>query len=102
MAHIAERLRFGAVVEGGGPSPISRSARDQVHHFFEPAMRLALARGRVGLARPEDVPADAVILDEGTVITRGRGTAGKFDHGPTAHAEIVAIRQAARAPATGG
>jgi tRNA(adenine34) deaminase len=81
---------------------------------FEPAMRLALAEARSGLhetgaelaetgaaeqgsAWPEDVPVGAVILDEaGTVIARARNRR-EIDHDPTAHAEIVAIRQAARA-----
>jgi tRNA(adenine34) deaminase len=82
---------------------------------FEPAMRLALAEaaeaasgltaaelavagpGGKGPAWPEDVPVGAVILDEaGTVIARARNRR-EIDHDPTAHAEIVAIRQAARA-----
>jgi len=74
---------------------------------FEPAMRLALAEaaeagsvpagaGMAG-AEPEDVPVGAVILDEaGTVIARARNRR-EIDRDPTAHAEIVAIRQAARA-----
>ena len=74
---------------------------------FEPAMRLALAAaaeagsalagaGMAG-AEPEDVPVGAVILDEaGTVLARARNRR-EIDHDPTAHAEIVAIRRAARA-----
>jgi tRNA(adenine34) deaminase len=81
---------------------------------FEPAMRLALAeaaeprtaqtgqiagtgRAEPGLPEAEDVPVGAVILDEaGTVIARARNRR-EIDGDPTAHAEIVAIRQAARA-----
>lgn len=72
---------------------------------FEPAMRLALAEARpggkgraaAGPAGLADVPVGAVILDEaGTVIARGRNRR-EIDRDPTAHAEIVAIRQAARA-----
>jgi tRNA(adenine34) deaminase len=82
---------------------------------FEPAMRLALAEaaeaasgltaagpavagpGGKGPATPEDVPVGAVILDEeGTVIARTRNRR-EIDRDPTAHAEIVAIRQAAQA-----
>ncbi len=74
---------------------------------FEPAMRLALAEAAgagsalagagMGGAEPEDVPVGAVILDEaGTVMARARNRR-EIDHDPTAHAEIVAIRQAARA-----
>ena len=63
---------------------------------FEPAMRAALAEAR---AAPDsgDVPVGAVILDaSGTVIARGRNRR-EADGDPTAHAEIVAIRAAARA-----
>jgi tRNA(adenine34) deaminase len=72
---------------------------------FEPAMRLALAeatRAAAGGAAshpadPDDVPVGAVILDEaGTVLARARNRR-ELDHDPTAHAEIVAIRQAAAA-----
>jgi len=50
-----------------------------------------------GPARPADVPVGAVILDEaGTVIARARNRR-EMDRDPTAHAEIVAIREAARA-----
>src|ERR1700730_11310406 len=53
-----------------------------------------------GLAGPEDVPVGAVILDEaGTVIARARNRR-EIDRDPTAHAEVVAIRQAARARGT--
>ena len=76
---------------------------------FEPAMRLALAEAVAGreaaaagqeAGQAEDVPVGAVILDEaGTVIARGRNRR-EIDHDPTAHAEIVAIRQAAAALGT--
>jgi tRNA(adenine34) deaminase len=63
---------------------------------FEPAMRLALTEAAA--AMPEDIPVGAVILDEtGTVVARGRNRR-EADHDPTAHAEIVAIRQAAQGP----
>ncbi len=66
---------------------------------FEPAMRLALAEAAAAgqeTRRAEDVPVGAVILDEGgTVIARARNRR-EIDRDPTAHAEIVAIRQAAR------
>jgi len=80
---------------------------------FEPAMRLALAEAVAAreaaaghavagpeAGRAQDVPVGAVILDEaGTVIARGRNRR-EIDHDPTAHAEIVAIRQAAAALGT--
>jgi tRNA(adenine34) deaminase len=64
---------------------------------FEPAMRMALAEAAA--PGPDDVPADipvgAVILDEaGTVLARARNRR-EADRDPVAHAEIVAIRQAA-------
>ena len=62
---------------------------------FEPAMRAALEEAR---AAPEtgDVPVGAVVLDaSGAVIGRGRNRR-EADGDPTAHAEIVAIRAAAR------
>jgi tRNA(adenine34) deaminase len=69
-------------------------------------MRLALAEARLAaagperaetaLAGPQDVPVGAVILDEdGQVIARGHNRR-EADHDPTAHAEIAAMRQAAR------
>ena len=72
---------------------------------FEPAMRLALAEAvqarqeLTALTRsgPDDVPVGAVILDEaGTILARARNRR-EADRDPTAHAEIVAIRQAAAA-----
>ena len=81
---------------------------------FEPAMRLALAQARLavrgqaepegaagepaagGPASPDDVPVGAVILDAaGTVVARAHNRREQ-DRDPTAHAEIVAIRQAAQ------
>lgn len=58
-------------------------------------MRLALGEARSALTT-EDVPIGAVVLDrDGTVIGRGRNEReGEAD--PTAHAEIVALREAAR------
>ena len=69
---------------------------------FEPAMRLALAEAAAAgpemiATGPGDVPVGAVILDEeGTILARARNRR-EADRDPTAHAEIVAIRQAAQA-----
>jgi len=73
-------------------------------------MRLALAQAAgladtdAGLAGTDgvsaDVPVGAVILDPaGEVIARGRNRRER-DRDPTAHAEIVAIRQAAQSLGT--
>jgi len=64
---------------------------------FEPAMRLALSQAAAARATggDGDVPVGAVVLDhKGAVIGAGRNRR-EADHDPTAHAEIVAIRQAA-------
>ena len=66
---------------------------------FEPAMRLALgqAAGLTAGGDDADVPVGAVVLDgAGEVIASGRNQR-EADRDPTAHAEIVAIRQAAAA-----
>jgi tRNA(adenine34) deaminase len=62
---------------------------------FEPAMRLALAEA--AQAGPDDVPVGAVILDEAGAILARAHNRREADRDPTAHAEIVAIRQAAAA-----
>jgi tRNA(adenine34) deaminase len=57
-------------------------------------MRLALDEARAAL-QSEDVPVGAVVLDEdGVVLGRGRNRR-EADQDPTAHAEVVALREAA-------
>jgi tRNA(adenine34) deaminase len=59
-------------------------------------MRLALDEARSALIS-DDVPVGAIVLDAtGNVIGRGRNERERH-HDPTAHAEIVAMRQAAAA-----
>jgi tRNA(adenine34) deaminase len=59
----------------------------------EGAARELAADGPVG---PDDVPVGAVILDDaGTIVARAHNRREQ-DRDPTAHAEIVAIRQAAQ------
>jgi tRNA(adenine34) deaminase len=63
---------------------------------FESAMRAALAEADAAAAAG-DVPVGAVVLGgTGTVLARGRNRR-EADGDPTAHAELVAIRAAARA-----
>jgi tRNA(adenine34) deaminase len=63
---------------------------------FAPAMRAALAEAEAALATA-DVPVGAVVLDAaGTVVAAGRNRR-EADGDPTAHAEILALRAAARA-----
>ncbi|MER3389329.1 MAG: nucleoside deaminase [Microcella sp.] len=60
------------------------------------AMREALAEARAAL-ETGDVPVGAVVLDEGgRIIGRGRN-ARERESDPTAHAEVVALREAGRA-----
>jgi tRNA(adenine34) deaminase len=61
---------------------------------FEPAMRAALAEaGRAG----GDVPVGAVVLDPAGATVGQAHNMRESGGDPTAHAEMVAIRQAARA-----
>jgi tRNA(adenine34) deaminase len=67
-------------------------------HFFprdEYFMRLAL-REAAQAAEHEDVPIGAVIVREGEVIGAG-GNERELREDPTAHAEMIALRQAAAA-----
>jgi tRNA(adenine34) deaminase len=57
-------------------------------------MRLALAQAREALARG-DVPVGCVVVADGRVLSAA-SNARERDHDPTAHAEILALREAAR------
>jgi tRNA(adenine34) deaminase len=61
----------------------------------ESFMRLALAEAR-GAAEAGEVPVGAVIIREGGVLASGSNQPIAA-HDPTAHAEVVALRAAARA-----
>ena len=58
-------------------------------------LRAAIAEARSAEASGE-VPIGAVIVHRGEIIARGQNRVLR-DHDPTAHAEIVALRQAGRA-----
>lgn len=68
--------------------------------LFAPAMRLALAEaaGAAAGADPAgaDVPVGAVILDADGAVVAGARNRREAEHDPTAHAEMLAIRGAAR------
>jgi tRNA(adenine34) deaminase len=66
------------------------------HRRYEEPMRAALGEASRALVT-EDVPVGAVVLDpSGAVIGRGHNQR-EASGDPTAHAEVIAIREAARA-----
>ncbi|MHB1490492.1 MAG: tRNA adenosine(34) deaminase TadA [Cellulomonas sp.] len=70
-------------------------AMGTVHEDDVVAMRAALAEARLALATG-DVPVGAVVLGpDGTVVGRGHN-AREAEADPTAHAEVLALREAAR------
>lgn len=68
--------------------------RTPIVHPLPAWMRLALDDARSAAAAGE-VPVGAVVVKDGAVVGRG-ANAPRTTHDPTAHAEIVAIRDAAR------
>ena len=84
-----------ALAEATGAEPKSAAGAEATG--AEPKSAAGAEAAAAGPGPAEDVPVGAVIIDEaGTVIARARNRR-ELDHDPTAHAEIVAIRQAARA-----
>ena len=71
------------------PSLLPRVADDDAH------MAGAMAEARAA-ADTGDVPIGAVVVREAVVVGRGRNRR-ELDRDPTAHAEILALRDAARA-----
>ncbi len=61
----------------------------------EAFMREALAEAALALAT-DDVPVGAVVVRDGEIVGRGRNRR-EADQDPTAHAEVVALRDACRA-----
>jgi tRNA(adenine34) deaminase len=64
------------------------------HLTDEQGMRLALAQAQLAAAAGE-VPVGAVVVKDGQVIATGHN-APIASHDPTAHAEVMALREAAR------
>jgi tRNA(adenine34) deaminase len=66
---------------------------------FAPAMRLALAEAARAAATAgssgADVPVGAVVLDPAGTVIGQAANRREADHDPTAHAELLAIREAA-------
>jgi tRNA(adenine34) deaminase len=62
---------------------------------WEAAMRLALAEAQ-GAAQHGDVPVGAVLLDPSDAIVAAAGNERERAQDPTAHAELLVLRRAAR------
>ncbi|WP_417620453.1 tRNA adenosine(34) deaminase TadA [Parasphingorhabdus sp.] len=58
--------------------------------FMQAALALAMEAGTIG-----EVPVGAVVVRNGKIIGRGHNRT-RIDHDPVAHAEIIAIREAAK------
>lgn len=71
----------------GPPAPAGRVAGDE--HWMREALSLARVAGQAG-----DVPVGAVVVRDGLVVGRGANCTVR-DRNPVAHAETVAIQQAA-------
>ena len=71
------------------------ATQDDSTHADAAFMGIALEEARAAGAAG-DVPVGAVVVLDGAVIARGRNRR-ESDGDPTAHAEIVALREAARA-----
>ena len=68
---------------------------DTAAHDLDGPMELALAEARAALDH-HDVPVGAIVVHDGVVIA-ARHNERELTHDPTAHAEILAMRDAADA-----
>jgi len=62
---------------------------------WEDSMRLALDQARMA-SRHGDVPVGAAVVDQAGSVLAVAGNEREIRHDPTAHAEILALREAAR------
>jgi tRNA(adenine34) deaminase len=62
---------------------------------WDDSMRLALDQARMA-SMHGDVPVGAVILDQAGSVLTAAGNEREFRHDPTAHAELLALREASR------
>lgn len=83
---------------GGGSFPMTDAAPDQPDPQDVWAMRMALGEAAQA-AMLGEVPVGAVVVLDGIVLGAG-GNRRESAHDPTAHAEILALRQAAKAQAS--
>ena len=58
-------------------------------------MQLALDQARLAAAHG-DVPVGAVVIDKGGTVLAAAGNEREIRHDPTAHAELLALREASR------
>lgn len=66
-----------------------------MNETWVPYMRAALVEAQIAMDVSDDVPVGAVIVDDkGEIVARGRNER-ELSGDPTAHAEILAIREAA-------
>ena len=65
---------------------------------IEDAMRVALERARFGAVASGDVPVGAVMLDKNGLIIAVGNNQRELLRDPLGHAELIAIRSAARVP----
>jgi tRNA(adenine34) deaminase len=67
-----------------------------MNKVWEPYMRAALAEAQIAMDTTGDVPVGAVIVSEsGEIVARGRNQKEQLAD-PTAHAEVMAIQEAAK------
>jgi tRNA(adenine34) deaminase len=62
---------------------------------WEDSMRLALEQARMA-SRHGDVPVGAVVVDQAGSVLAAAGNEREIRHDPTAHAELLALREASR------
>jgi tRNA(adenine34) deaminase len=94
LAAMVFEARLRTLESSGVIPPSTHLPMDEAENRHEPFMRAALREARAA-ATAGEVPVGAVVVLGGEVIGRGRnGPIAASD--PTAHAEIVALRDAAR------
>jgi non-ribosomal peptide synthetase component F/tRNA(Arg) A34 adenosine deaminase TadA/acyl carrier protein len=93
-ALVARRLSLGPQgLQTESPGPADAVVADDDPDG--PPLRLALARARQAMAEGQPPYAACIVAADGTVLAVAHNTIWK-DHDPTAHAEVQAIRAAAR------